>query len=91
MLRLIKTVSSAGNNSHYRAEKDSNKVVLHYLIRSKSSYTLPVTASGSTLIVGVPKKISDASGGAELAWLPAVNQWALFYGANGLTRCFVTP
>ncbi len=97
MLTLINTVT-ATNNDHYRTEEDASKVVLHYLVRkgsAKGSYTLPVTASGTTLVAGVARKISTAAAGAELAWLPVPNKWALYYrsgaGSNGVTRCFVTP
>ncbi len=99
-LRLIKTVTGK-NSGHYRTEEGGNtaatsKVVLHYYVRNgstsdKGSYTLAVTASGQTLVVGVPKKISAVAEGSELAWLPFANKWALYYGNSGITRCFVTP
>ncbi len=97
MLTLISTVTVAGTKTnHYRVENDASKVVLHYLIRdgsAKGSYTLPVRARGTNLVVGEAKKISEAAGGSELVWLPAANRWALFYrtATNGLTRCFVRP
>jgi hypothetical protein len=94
-LTLVASVPSP-NGSHYRTLSDNTKVVLHYFgssVLKQGSYTLPVTAQGTALVAGSANFISKHDHGSELAWLPAVNQWALFYrvSGNALTRCWVTP
>jgi hypothetical protein len=83
-------------DGHYRAVTTKDMVVLTYLIRDgveAGTYTLPVTATGDKLQMGNIMKVSSFAGGAELAWLPAADKWAIFYRNENdrLTRCWVTP
>ena len=95
-LSLVKRVPVT-SNGHYRAEFSPTEVVLNYLIRwgaSAGSYTIPVTANGTTLVIGASKRISRISSGSELDWFPAANRWAINYRSalqKVLTRCWVTP
>jgi hypothetical protein len=81
---------------HYRAETSATEVVLHYFVEgafNQGSYTIPVSAIGSRLVIGSRKKISDISDSSELIWAPAAKRWALFYrtALGTLNRCWVTP
>lgn len=94
-LTLIAEVPSV-NGSHYTALRGVDKVVLHYYgggILKNGSYTLPVTASGTTLVAGTSKLVSSQDAGSELVWLPAVDKWALYYRSsnNTMMRCWITP
>lgn len=86
---------SAPKNQHYRVVSDPAKLVLNYFgatILTDGSYTIPVTAKGTKLVVGASKKIGKKGHGSELAYLPAVNKWAHYYRASGvLQRCWVAP
>jgi hypothetical protein len=93
-LNLIRSVPAVTGNLHYTARSSSpSEVVLHYHGPQRGtggSYTIPVTASGGTLIVGYSKKISEFSNGTKLIWLPAANAWA-FYSFSPFNRCWVFP
>ena len=93
-LNLIRSVPAVTGNYHYSIRSSSpSEVVLHYHGPQRGiggSYTIPVTASGSTLIVGDSKKISVFSNATKLIWLPAANAWA-FYSFSPFNRCWVTP
>ena len=93
-LRLVRRVPASGS-VHFRAEVDAREVVLHYLVKSGAnagSYTIPVVAAGRILQAGGAKKVNDNAAGAEIAWLPAAEKWAVFFRtANVLQRCWITP
>ena len=99
-LSLIGAVVVPVGAEHFRAGSSNTQVVLNYFIRSGGSigsYTIPVSAVGSTLTVGASKKVSLIADGSELDWFPAAAQWVIFYrkstlqGVKQYTRCFVTP
>jgi hypothetical protein len=95
-LKRIGRVSAPAGTVHFRAQADQSRVVLHFLVRKgtlKGSYTVAVSARGSTLVAGPAKQISTAASGSELVWLPAINQWAIFkrVSGNALKRCWVNP
>lgn len=94
-LSLVAHVS-ANKHEHFRAETSATQVVLHYLsaaLLADGSFTIPVSANGTSLVAGASKKISSYGHGAEFLWLPAANKWALLYRGSGNvpTRCWVTP
>ena len=81
-LQLLGEVSVPSDADHYRAAAGSTLVVLNYLVRSGDSqgnYTIPISANGSTLVVGSSTLISSVASGAEFDWFPAADQWGLFY------------
>ena len=99
-LNKIATVQAPPGFTHFRAVSSATEVVLNYFVRAglyAGSYTIPVTASGSTLIVGDSKMIGKVSSGSEFDWFPAANQWAYYYrkikGSQPpqYFRCWVTP
>ena len=105
-LTLIASVP-ARDSDHYRIVTSPTEMILHYLVRPLGdrresligSYVIPVTASGSALQVGTAQKIGEASGGAEVEYVPGAGQFAIFYQTNHrpapapfkITRCFFQP
>jgi hypothetical protein len=92
-LKLIANVPTPTPSHHYDTRTDTTQVVLHYYGPQKGvggSYTIPVTASGSTLVAGASKLISVFNNGSDLIFLPAANQWA-FYSYSPFECCWVTP
>ena len=86
------------HSDHYRVIDNGEELVLHYLIRNgvdAGSYTIPVKASGGRLRVGASKLVATAANGAELAYLPAARQFAIFYRISRqpslIQRCWVVP
>ncbi len=81
---------------HYVAEPDNAKVVLNFLGVEPvdlASYTITVTASGNSFVLGpVRKQINTHGIGSEVDWLPAANRWAIFYKSSGVFyRCWINP
>jgi hypothetical protein len=95
-LTLIATVPAAPGADHFRANNSATQVVLNYFVRSGTyvgSYTVPVGASGTALLVGSSKMISVHASGTEFQWFPAADQWAIYYRTTTTpyVRCWVTP
>jgi hypothetical protein len=87
---------SVSASRRYRTAASDTQVVLHYIIRlgkRAGSYTLPVSATRTSLVPGSIQKVSDTGTGSELEWLPAADNWGLFYrrSPTTLTRCWITP
>ena len=96
-LSLVASVP-VNTSTHYRPRTSNTEVVLHYFGANgitAGSYALPVVARKGKLVAESSKKIGAYGRGSELAWLPAADQWALFFRpsptANALARCVVNP
>lgn len=96
-LTLLSQVPVVANTRHYGTLNDATRLVMIYEVTQTSqtvdTYTIAVSASGSSLVVGSPKKISAGSTiNQELVWFPAINQWAAYYkNSSGFTRCWINP
>ncbi|MBS0558829.1 MAG: hypothetical protein JSR21_02135 [Proteobacteria bacterium] len=94
-LTSVAKVTIPKNTSHLRSAASATQVVLDYFVRygvGSGSYTIPVSANGTTLVVGANKKVSARSSGSELDWFPAAAKWGITYRTQTkLTRCWVTP
>jgi hypothetical protein len=98
MLSLIGTVTVPTGAVHYRATASATQVVLNFIVRSGAAignYTIPVSATGTTLTVGSSNRISMFSGGTDLQWFPAAGKFGFYYreptSGQQYTRCWVTP
>lgn len=102
-LNLIASVP-ANYADHYRLVTSTNGMILHYLVRpigsdrngTVGSYVITVNAVGQTLQVGTPEKIADVAGGAEVEYVPAAKNYAVWFQTTlkqpiKITRCFFQP
>jgi hypothetical protein len=93
---LLTKVPVNSTADHFRAQASNTQAVLTYLVRQGSgmgTYAIPVSANGSSLVVGSADFIATQSSGAEFDWFPAAGQWALTYRTHtgGYARCWQVP